>query len=107
MRKPISREEEANLPRFESAEEAYRHFKGVYGRDFAFLSVEKTGDGEEYWYCHLILDRAAYELGNTALMQQSNRSGNGGGTLQPVGIEFLNSHQTVEISVSGSVHIVH
>lgn len=106
MGKPISREEEASLPRFNSAEEAYRHFRGVYGRDFAFLSVEKAGNGEEYWHCHLILDRAAYELGMEALMGQSARKGDGN-VLRPSGIEFLRSHQTVEIMESGSVHIVH
>lgn len=97
MIKPISREEEANLPTFKDAEEAYRYFKNLYGKDFAFQKIENAGDGQKYWYCHLIIDRPVYEQGMRTLASMETATG----------LDFLKSFQTVEIMESGHVHIVH
>ena len=97
MIKPISREEEANLPTFKDAEEGYRYFRDKYGKDFAFQKIESAGNGERYWYCHLIIDREVYEQGMRTLA----------GINPSLGLEFLKSYQTIEIMESGHVHIVH
>lgn len=99
MIKPISREEEARLPAFKGAEEAYRYFREVYGDRFAFQKIETIGDGERYWLCHLIIDRDVYLQGMRGLAGKS--------ALMVDGMRFLQSYQVFELMESGSIHIVH
>lgn len=99
MIKPISREEEAALPAFNGAEEAYRYFRETYGDRFAYQGIETTGNGERYWLCHLVIDRDAYLQGMREL------AGESAPTID--GLRFLRSYQVFELMESGSIHIVH
>jgi len=97
MMKPISRGEEASLPSFKDAEDAYRYFRERFGRNFMFQKIEEAGDGRKYWHCHLVLDSEAYREGMRTLTEGKSLTG----------LDFLKSHQTVELMESGEVHIVH
>lgn len=101
--KGITREDEARLPRFESHAEARTYFSAKYGDD-AFQIEDSFVVGEDddativYRYS-LVLDRDAFEEGRRRLMQ---------GSLQGEGaMRFLRSYQTVEVSLEGSVHVIH
>ena len=93
----ISREEEAKLPQFGSHEEAKEWFKDRYGADFILTSAEPIGDEMCYFY-YLILDWQSYIKGRKELRINRNMG---------AGLDFLLSHQPIQIMQDGSVHIVH
>ena len=96
MAEKFTRGEEASLPGFESAEEAFAYFRQRYGKDFSFQGSQLIG-GVECWFCNLILDRETYRKGMREL-----RRGN------PVmGLEFAMSYQPFELYGSGHVHIIY
>lgn len=93
----ISREEEHQLPRFESHSEARIYFKNIYGANFMITDSDII-DGEKIYFYKLILDREAYydmiaELEVNGIVKMSER--------------YLFCSQDIQISESGSVHIVH
>lgn len=92
MSKWISRQEEAELPSFNNHQEAKDYFKDKYKERFVFTGVE-----DDIYFYSIIHDQAAYDKG-----QEEMRSG--GFT---TGMEFMASHQPVEISRDGSIHIIH
>jgi len=92
----ITRREEADLPSFNSHEEARAYFKDRYGNDFIMVGSEKIM-GEKCFFYYILLDRAAFEEGTRKI-----QSG-----IHDASLEYLESHQPVQIMESGSVHIVH
>lgn len=92
----ISRKDEESIPQFHSHEEAKKWFEDRYGKDFILTGVEYAGEEKCYFY-YLILDWEVYTKGLKELRTTGNVAG----------IEFLYSHQPVQIMESGSVHIVH
>ena len=91
----ISRQEEAELPKFKSHEEASHYFEEKYGEKFVFEESSDIGDGICFFY-RLITDEEAYIKGASEL----NANGY-------VGMEFMNSYQPIQIMEDGSIHIVH
>lgn len=92
----ISREEEVKIPKFHSHEEAQRWFFDKYG--VAFCLVDKGMVGEEMCYFYyLILDWDTFKKGREEIKE----------TGRIIGLEFLKSHQPIQIMESGSIHIVH
>ena len=111
----ISREDETALPRFRSHREARLWFKLKYGDAFEIDDSFAVGEGSAATVCYrysLILDREVYERGLHLLMRgeldggfgpQSARGGRRG-----IGAgDFLESYQSIEIMLDGSVHIIH
>lgn len=95
MAEKFTREQELELPSFESAEEAYTYFRSLYGKDFSYQGSQEI-DGVECWFCNLILNRSVYENGMKELRM---------GT--PVmGLEFPMSYQPFELH-GGHVHIIY
>ena len=99
MVKPISREDETNIPAFSSHKEAASFFKETYGADFVFEGSEMVGDIICYFYS-LVSDHGAYRKGRKLLSQGQSVSGE-------FGMKFISSYQPVQIMENGNVHIVH
>ena len=100
--KGITREDEAKLPRFGSLAEARAYFSARYGDD-AFRIEESfvVGEGDDATVIYrfaLVLDRDAYEEGRRRLML---------GSLDEGALKFLQSYQVIEVSLEGSVHVIH
>ena len=96
MVQKITREEEAKLPAFDSHEEARVYFKDRYGNDFILIGSE-TIMGEKCFFYYNILDREAFIEGTRKIQAG----------IHDASLEYLKSHQPVQITESGSVHIVH
>lgn len=96
MTQKISRKDEESIPQFHSHEEAKKWFEGRYGKDFILTDVDYIGKEKCYFYS-LILDWEEYQKGQKALQENGYMAG----------LEFLMSHQPVQIMESGSIHIVH
>lgn len=96
MTQKISREEEANLPAFDSHEEAKVYFKEKYGEHFVFESSDLFSNGMMYFYA-LVFDHESYRRGRNELTAGRSFSDRG----------FLNSYQSIQIGKDGSIHIVH
>jgi len=94
--KQISREEEANLPKFNNHDEARKYFKDLYGDMFQMKDSEII-DGRKIYFYHLILDHDAFMKGIKEMNDQGFSSG----------FDFLRSHQNVEILEDGGIHIIH
>ena len=92
----ISREDEANIPVFNSHIEAIDYFRSQYGDAFT-VETESAADGETIYYCSLILDKTAWEKGKQHMQKHGYISG----------IDFLKSFQSIQISATGAVHIDH
>lgn len=99
MAQKISREEEAKIPQFHSHEEAKAWFEDRYGEDFILTGTEYLGQEQEkcYFY-YLILDWKEYMKGLKEVRINHNMA---------AGLDFLYSHQPVQIMENGSIHIVH
>ena len=91
----ISEQEEAELPIFKSHEEARDYFEEKYGEKFVFEESSDTNDGFCFFY-RLITEEEAYIRGVSEL--------NATGT---IGIEFMDSYQSIQIMEDGSIYIVH
>lgn len=96
MVQKITRREEAELPSFNSHEEARAYFKERYGTDFIMVGSE-TMMGEMCYFYYILLDRDAFEEGTRKIQAG----------IHDASLEYLESHQPVQISADGSVHIVH
>lgn len=92
MDKWISRQEEAALPTFKDHKEAFNYFKQKYKDRFQLTEVS---DGI-YFYI-LIHDQAAFEAGQEEMRTTGFTSG----------MDFMTSHQPIEINEDGFVHIIH
>lgn len=92
----ISREDEANLPKFSSHDEARTFFKEKYGERFMLTGSEMIDDRKVYFYS-LILDEKIFKDGQEKLQKG-----------EPVtGFDFINSYQPVEIFEDGNIHIIY
>lgn len=58
----ITREEAASFPAFTSPEEAYTYLRGIYGKDLSYQGCTLI-DGNECWFCNLILEHDTYKRG--------------------------------------------
>ena len=92
----ISRKDEELIPTFNSHVEARRWFKEKYGSDFTIMGADQVGDEICYFY-HLVLDWETYMKGQKELRATGNVTG----------LEYLYSHQPIQIMHSGHIHIVH
>lgn len=93
--KKISREEEANMHDFLSHEEAEKYFKENY-KDFIVVD-SIVEDGTKWFLYDLVFDKDSY-------MDMHNRLRKGRAAMTD---DYLYSHQRIEISEHGLVHIVH
>ena len=112
----ISREAAAALPRFRSHREARLWFKLKYGDAFEIDDSFAVGEGSAATVCYrysLILDREVYERGLLLLMRGELDGGSGGprtalGECRGIGAgDFLESYQTIEVMLDGSIHVIH
>lgn len=95
MVKPISREDEANIPAFTSHHDAIKYFKDKYGSDLLYEEY----DSECYFFC-LILDHEAFRKGRNAMKKGNPLTGDDA-------LSFIYSYQSIQIFDNGNVHIVH
>ena len=93
----ISRQAEDEFPEFDSHEKARKYFKDKYGDSFILTSSEMIGDDKVFFY-HLILDRQEYLKGRKKLEED--------GFIMD-SLDFINSHQPVEIFEDGRIHVIH
>lgn len=100
MIKKITREEEAQIPAFQSHQEARDWFKRKYKDAFMLTDSDDTGDEKWYFY-DLILDRKKYEEGRWHI-QTPPKS-----VKTRYALDFLTSYQSIQISEQGHIHIVH
>lgn len=93
----ITREEEAELPSFNSHTEAREFFKKKYGSRFQLNDSLELLEGKIYIY-NLITNKEKYmkSIGDM-------ESGVGAEAI----MEYHMSHQTIEIGEDGSIHILH
>jgi hypothetical protein len=92
----ISREEEQEIPEFESHEEARKYFKEKYGDNFQLSDSEMIDDRKCYFY-YLIVDKEGYEEGMASMKKDGFVSG----------MRFMKSQQPIQIFEDGIIHIVH
>lgn len=93
----INRQAEADFPKFNSHEQARKYFKNKYGDRFVIASSEIIGEEKVYFY-HLILDRQQYFDGFQALKKDDFIMDS---------VDFINSHQSIEIFEDGRIHVIH
>lgn len=91
--KRITKEAEAELPRFQNYEEAIDYFEKKYGEKFVFEESSETDEGSCFFY-RLITDEEAYIKAVTEL----NANGY-------IGVSFKNSYQPIQIMENGDVRI--
>lgn len=101
----ISREEESKFPQFNTHQEAREYFKSIYGQNFQMQDSQEY-NGEKIYLYHLILDMNQYLEAVKGINEQQIESleFNKGGCLSE---RYMFSHQAIEISESGNVHIIH
>lgn len=97
MKYGISREEECNLPKFASHDEAIKFFKNKYGDNFRLMGSEILC-GQKVYYYKLILDKVAFD----EMLKE----------IEDVGFATLTeryffSSQDIQIFDDGNLHIVH
>lgn len=92
----ITRDDEKALPKFRSYEEAHSYFEDKYGELFQTSGTEIIDNRRCYFY-YLILDKEVFLNGQKELREKGFLSG----------IEYLESHQPVEIWDNGDIHIIH
>lgn len=92
----ISRQDEVELPVFLSHEEARNYFQTKYGKRFVLVSTHMIDEMNVYFYA-LALNLSAFEDGQEKI-QQGEFS---------LGLEYLESYQSIEIFENGQVHIIH
>lgn len=96
---PISRQEESEIPLFDSYKDAQAYFSDKYGQDFVLESTDDIG-GQNCYFHALIFDHATYFKGRRLLRSGNSMSG-------PLALDFLKSYQSIQIFEDGNIHIVH
>ena len=96
MKFPISRDDEANFPNFDSYEDARMYFRERFGSDFIFQDVGDVG-GQRCYFHAVVVDWEKYKAGRLQL----ERNGH------VLGLDFVLSYQPVQIMQDGSVHVVY
>jgi hypothetical protein len=94
----LTREYEANLPEFNSHDEARSYFKNKFGDSFVMMDSNVIG-GEKHYRYYLILDPEAFNK-----MQQELREN---GHYADPDLSGLMSYQTIEIAETGEIHILY
>lgn len=94
---PISTEEEYNLPDFTNHDDARKYFKDKYADRVQLLGVFPY-NGERIYAYRLILNMEHYKKGIEKFEKNEFVEDNS---------EFLCSYQTIEISATGGIHILH
>ena len=101
----INREEENKLTKFDTYLDAVKYFKNKYGEKFQ-MQYSQEFDEEKIYFYHLILDEDEY--------WNAIKEINGKETKQSKCTEkeclfdrYIFSHQAIEISENGNVHIIH
>lgn len=92
----ISRQDEAKLPVFLNHEEARNYFQNKYEERFVPVSTHMIDEMKVYFYA-LVLNPSAFKDGQEKI-QQGEFS---------LGLEYLESYQSIEIFENGQVHIIH
>ena len=92
----ISRQAEAELPDFSSHEEARDYFKNTYGEQFVMVSSHVIDETKVYFYA-LPLNPSVFKDGQEQIQQGEF----------VLGLEYLESYQSIEIFEDGRVHIIH
>ena len=93
----ISRQAEAEIPEFNSYAEAQKYFATKYGEKFVLANIEMIGDDEVFFY-HLMLDEKEYFSGREKLAKDGYIMDS---------LNFINSHQPIEIFHDGRIHVIH
>ena len=93
----ISREEEYQLPRFKSHDEARKYFKDKYGDSFQLMDSDDSS-GEKIYFYKLILNKKVY----MEMIEEMNRNG-----FASMSEERMFSSQDIQIFENGNIHIVH
>jgi hypothetical protein len=92
----ISRQAEAELPNFSSHEEARDYFKNTYGEQFVLVSSHVI-DGTKVHFYALSLNPSVFKDGQKKIQQGEF----------VLGLEYLESYQSIEIFEDGQIHIIH
>ena len=92
----ISRQAEAELPDFSSHEEARNYFKNTYGEQFVMVSSHVI-DGTKVYFYALSLNPSVFKDGQKKIQQGEF----------VLGLEYLESYQSIEIFEDGRIHIIH
>ena len=98
-RSPITRQEESELPVFDSYKAAQAYFDSKYGKDFILESIDDI-DGQKCYFHVLVFDHAVYNKGRRILQSGDFMTGS-------LALDFLNSYQSIEIFEDGNIHIVY
>lgn len=101
MNRGISRTEEANIPKFNSHDEARAYFKEKYGDNFMMMDSAII-DGMKLYFYDLILNKEAY-----ILMQEKKRQSPIMLDTSTITEEMFFSSQRIEIFENGNIHILH
>jgi len=105
--KKISRDEEYELPQFCSHAEARKYFKSIYGHSF---EMQDSGmfNGEKIYFYNLILNKDVYRKCVEELKQMGfPKMLKDDGTDECLAFRYMFSHQKIEISEDGRIHIIH
>lgn len=92
----ISRQAEAEFPNFSSHEEARDYFKNTYGEQFVLVSSHVI-DGTKVHFYALLLNPSVFKDGQKKIQQGEF----------VLGLEYLESYQSIEIFEDGQIHIIH
>ncbi|MDN3015856.1 hypothetical protein PH210_06495 [Paenibacillus sp. BSR1-1] len=93
----ITQEEEAELPFFNSHDEAFIWFKNKYDNNFIFTGSEMIDELKCHFY-YLIINREIYEAGQNELVTKG---------IITDAIKYMGSYQEVQIFDDGSIHVAH
>lgn len=93
----ISRDEEYQLPKFNSHAEARKYFKDKYGDDFQLMDSNVIS-GEKIYFYKLILNRKVY----MDMLEEMNKTG-----FVSMNEERMFSSQDIQIFEDGRINIVH
>ena len=97
MIKPISNQEQAEIPAFTNYADAILWFKDRYGLNFVFVDSVLSDTEEILYYYHLVLDRETYDQ-ETKKLKRAGASPS---------IRLMRSFQNIEIHENGNVRIAH
>lgn len=101
MKYGISRQEEAQIPEFNSHDEARAYFKEKYGNKFIMIDSTVI-DGMKLYFYDLVVNEEAY-----LLMQEKKRQSPIMLDVDTITEEMFFSSQRIEIFENGRIHILH